>query len=496
MALEPPYRLNTLEDVMAFAGKSPTAKHRWMMRYAEEKNFIVRPPALQRLPGRIEFPIREVKSHLRWVVKDTDLSIGVPEVLDFIGGVRSAYLAHTGGAPEFYLDLASELRNRCHERAELRGKGAASGKADAGLTANSYSRKLHDNIELHKLMVRLLKRVLDTKNRETSEFLVRSITRMLAYDPKQHRLDRGLIERLEREQGNSSALLQDLHEIFVKRLTRLRMILFDLHVHQFLSRSKDRVTKSKAPSNLKKNIIDVMDRVFHSRSRRGAGEKLERLFGFYESRVDPAEMQKLRDYPENFFRKIDDFETFFRRNFHTDRISKYYDLYCRKLKVQVISEDAVTVNETLMLYPAKDLGELMKGETSHDCSAELSLAVAHLRHPRFFNIRIFRESEWIGNVYVLDYSDRGAIILDRIQIQNLTDFMPVRFFSSFMDTLSEKAKFEPSVRVLAPSAISNFPTVQESYESYRKKRPRVDFAFGPEDDIFSCSKQKKLYVLH
>jgi len=101
----------------------------------------------------------------------------------------------------------------------------------------------------------------------------------------------------------------------------------------------------------------------------------------------------------------------------------------------------------------------------------------------------------VGNIYLLDYTERGALIIDRIQIKNSTSLMPLNFFPRFMTSLTNVLKKGTPVKVLGPVRISNFSAIQNSYASFCNQKGKEPFVFEKEDSSFECSQHKQLFVL-
>jgi hypothetical protein len=115
--------------------------------------------------------------------------------------------------------------------------------------------------------------------------------------------------------------------------------------------------------------------------------------------------------------------------------------------------------------------------------------------PRFFNLRIFLGSSWIGNIYMLDYLGRNVLIIDRIQMSERKELLPFRFFERFMSQMLGSLKIKKNIHVLGPSAISNFKWIQKNYEDFRRGRKRMEFRLDETDRYFDSYRQSKFYVL-
>lgn len=132
---------------------------------------------------------------------------------------------------------------------------------------------------------------------------------------------------------------------------------------------------------------------------------------------------------------------------------------------------------TMELYPTKDYLDICKGVISGDCVNEV-LGESHLRESRYFSIRIFMDRQWIGNIYMLDFTDtRGILLVDRIQIPRNLKALYHRFFDHLREAFEELFADVPYESIIAPLAISNHETLQKVFNAYRKKLPAVALDF-------------------
>ncbi|MDZ7271400.1 MAG: hypothetical protein ONB17_07275 [candidate division KSB1 bacterium] len=130
--------------------------------------------------------------------------------------------------------------------------------------------------------------------------------------------------------------------------------------------------------------------------------------------------------------------------------------------------------ERLVLYPTKDYMDLLKGRFSSDCTSEAKLALAHLSEPRFFNMRIFRNQEWIGNFYCLDLGDVAkAIVIDRIQIPRTVPAVYHQFFPVLSRAFERVLRKTPYRYVMIAPDVSNHLHVRRLLAAYiRSRRPK------------------------
>jgi hypothetical protein len=152
---------------------------------------------------------------------------------------------------------------------------------------------------------------------------------------------------------------------------------------------------------------------------------------------------------------------------------------------------------TLELYPTKDFLDVCKGVISGDCINEV-LGENHLRQPRYFSIRIFMDRQWIGNIYMLDFTDtRGILLVDRLQIPRNLKVLYYRFFDHLREAFEELFVAVSYESIIVPKVISNHKTLQKVFNTYREKLPSVTVDFGnTEPKIFeSTSRHQRYHVL-
>ena len=132
---------------------------------------------------------------------------------------------------------------------------------------------------------------------------------------------------------------------------------------------------------------------------------------------------------------------------------------------------------TLSFYPTKDWLDLCKGKTSSDCT-NWHLGREHLLAPPFFNVRIFRGSDWIGNIYMLDFTrQNGWLLVDRIQIPRGIEAGYVRFFDYLREVFEELFEGVEYEGILMPLRISNHASIQKAFNDYKEKLERRSVRF-------------------
>jgi hypothetical protein len=152
---------------------------------------------------------------------------------------------------------------------------------------------------------------------------------------------------------------------------------------------------------------------------------------------------------------------------------------------------------TLELYPTKDFLDICKGVVSGDCVTEV-LGENHLRESRYFSIRIFMDRKWVGNIYMLDFTDtRGILLVDRIQIPRNLRVLYHRFFDYLREVFEELFVDVPYESIIMPKTISNHKNLQKTFNIYRKNLPSVAVDFGNTEtkNFESTNRRQRYHVL-
>lgn len=161
----------------------------------------------------------------------------------------------------------------------------------------------------------------------------------------------------------------------------------------------------------------------------------------------------------------------------------------------------ITTVSTMSYFPCKDYLDAAKHRTSLDCTSD-NLAVNQLLSPEFFNIRLFDKSgDWIGNIYILDFTDKDPpfLLVDRIQIprDRKADF--IDFFDNLKEVFTEMFKTVSFKYIVCPLAISNHKFIQKLWHSYRNKRklPAINLKFrsGSSKYFESLSSRRNYHIL-
>lgn len=231
---------------------------------------------------------------------------------------------------------------------------------------------------------------------------------------------------------------------------------------------------------------------------------------------DIISVSQRMNIPDDVKKRIHDYLSSLERTFKTvDRI--YSDLFLDKdlltlkrlhvprnvMKSRLTYMDSIlkaaTYKTTLMFYPTKDYLDLYRGLASSDCTVKTVLGQEHLRIPNFFNVRIFKDSNWVGNIYLLDFTlDHGVILIDRIQMPRETAAEFIKFFDHLKEVLQEMFRDVSFKEVLMPIKISNHDKLQRSYNIYRERLARRNIELQNSLSYFfeGLNRMNNYYVLY
>lgn len=330
--------------------------------------------------------------------------------------------------------------------------------------------------------------------------------------------DRELLDAIATLPPGSFQLFTQIETAVAEVLVRRRDDVFQPLLREFLAVAKDALRVLRDPEGAPRSLSMFKQRVFQAFNVVAAScdavgvrlpqarRDLHKTLAWAEGRLGAAALTQARSRIDNFLEKLDQFDRFFAHRFCLRELAIVRGalgrLHGRAGNRWQLVPTRLTSTKVVWLQPAKDYLEYRKGMVSGDCSSGGKLARLHLRHPRFFNIRIFvgpSVLDWRGNIYCLDYSERTepAVIVDRVQIDRSEELVPLEFFPSLLTALCDRLFAGQPLRVLAPQRISNYQRLQTSYERYlhELKPPLVPFEFTPEDMPFECSREPQLHRL-
>ncbi len=254
-----------------------------------------------------------------------------------------------------------------------------------------------------------------------------------------------------------------------------------------------------------RQIINLMGFIQRDKSPDNLYKALNRIDGVaMKISITNEQRDKLHNYIESMKKNMDRAPSAYRTLFLGPELETYQKLY-RPIRVmkeeETVTERIIrqyTQTISLDFYPTKDFFDLIKAKFSSDCT-NTYLGEKQLMTPPFFNIRIFKEDRWVGNIYMLDFSEEHeCLIIDRIQIPREMQALFNRFFNDLKDVLVEMLQDVRYRYILMPLTISNHDTAQKSFNAFKKKLSKKEKFFDtPWTDNFESLKTKKnYYVLH
>lgn len=490
--LEPPYRFHTIDDMKSFVSYS-SSQYRCLKKIAEE-HAIIQPPLLSVIPDRFAFPLYDAKATVHQIIEDVELTFDADASSQ---QKETKHFDFAEDVPRSYFDLIGHLLGQGQNiLRKKRAKKKASVAESTPVKGHGASAKIHSLIEFDELLVEMLRNHLNTKNRQVGMFIIKSIFLMLAYDPKKLVLDKASLAKCKELTLDSSD--DTMYRVFEKRLRRIKQSIFNPHFNKLFRLSKEKIIRLKVPRNFKSNTISLIDQFSEKKDLIKTERAFERLMTAFAASISNEELLKASGIMENILEKFLSFNEFFDNKFSLEKTEEFFYLFSSHIiRAENLNKNIVEEIPSLSLYPCKDLHEFFKGVYSGDCSYETPLATAHLLAPRFFNIRVFDHRKWIGNIYMLDYSDKNTLIIDKIQIKSSASVKSLAFAYRIINYLSRTLCSENGFTLLGPSSkISNYAHIEQQYASYRTNRKQVQFTLDNEDkSVFECGSSSKFYVL-
>jgi hypothetical protein len=459
---------------------------------------IVQPPLMSILPETIAFPFYDQTVLVEQTREDIELVFARTTHVGENGS--DPFIMYAEDAPDDYFILIGKLSEIAW------GMGFQSEKRKAIRQAmfdflytvpTSPSGLVSELDDFHDLLAGVLRRYLSTKKPEALTFLRNSMFLMLAYDT-QGKLDKDLLI------GFSSLALPGqragAERQLISRRSFLRRQIYEPHLRRFIRLCRDKVTATRTPVNLKTNILGLLGELQRDPNPEKIKERFLRLMALFKEKITADEFRKIHDTVMNLIEKVNSFELFFTKRFPVADVHQFFHMFSshieRRSPRTITTETAISKTSYIQGYPTKDLHDFLKGYYSRDCSlGNTALAEGHLLSPRFFNIRLFQQKRWFGNIYMLDYSDRGAVIIDRIQISNIPDWANPDFIAVMAGILAETCGNKGKLEVLGSEIISNYKYIQEHYQSAMEKKAKKAFLLDPGDGaVFECA-SRPFYVL-
>jgi hypothetical protein len=467
--IEIPYRLETCDDVREAMRVNLLGigdGYRAMLRVAEQTRLPI-PPALEKARGEVRKEFYKVKeetvrqTHIRYEELAT-LSL----VRDFHRIEQSlpwaCEIAQHENFSSLLYGLSEGVRTLCRVDPPPRSPMAVYESAVA------IRRMVKQELLSH------------VRSRRTKGLTLDELKRLLVAYCLFTSTNEDVLQALRSSHGRGAGdpLYQNaLAELLFDRLPAI--------VAQFVARDPKAI-REKLFSKLGKLDMTVRQRV--------------NLYGYFKPNTSPADLVTILETIETVAQRMHlSAET--RQTLHAyllslkhslDRASELYREFflvggdlepLRKLHVPgKVLKSHVTYTDTILrtstkvaelrFYPTKDYLDLCRGLISGDC-IDSGLSEAQLATPNFFNVRVFSETQWIGNIYMLDFTaEQGVLLIDRIQIPRQIRVPYLQFFETLVETLREMFRDVTYECILAPLTISNHATLQRAFNTYRKNLPK------------------------
>ena len=490
--LEIPYRLETIEDInKAMQGKLlEMTDYKTLLHFAKEKTYQ-QPPAMIKAKKKVakdfiivnEKKIRDVKINMREVAK-LPLIAQYPLIMESIPWIdeiiRHETLFH------FFHSFPPEIRKRM-QLEHL-----------PELPTSMYSTVL--------AIRRLLKRelVIYIKAQKTSALsliqLKKSLVALTVFDPVNE--DVLLALKTEKTGGDSPLHQNAMAETLFARLPKIIRGLLNGNVKSLVPKLSMKMTSLKLSS---RNIMNLMGYVNKGMSSNDLYRALDRIDCVAMKISIPQESKnKLHHYMESMKKNMDRAPSVYRALFLNPELETWQKLY-RPTKImkseETITERTIryyTVSTHLEFYPTKDHFDLIKSRFSHDCTDD-ALGERQLMTPCFFNIRMFKDNQWIGNIYMLDFCEEyHSLLIDRVQIPRVLKATYHQFFDCLKEALSEMFEDVRYRYILMPLRISNHGSIQKIFDDYKNGLgKKAIFIDSPYSLYFeSLRGRKSYYVLH
>jgi hypothetical protein len=500
MQIKAPYRLHNIKHIKEFEKYVPKDYFPDSMLSFVSTHRLIIPPLLKKISDRLDVTIKTVEESHASLVNQIPQFLEDENPFQLFEILRKEFLDVTDDLPVSYDDCAVQacikglsLLNKIKPRSavklkeafdRLKGKSEISGK-----------------LERRTLMINLIGEVfqvfLSTSNEAMNLFLKHTIIALLSYNTHTWAFEEEIWERIEEYDTPCIELIKEFWDLYCRKLMVLKELFLQPSVITFIQHFKDKIIKQQIPANLRRNIIDQMNMLFRDAPVSKVKNNINKIIGLYENVAGENELQRAKGILQNFLFLLKKYEDFFENNFYCSQIKVFYSPAHAYMKKK-LNRETIARDKKLTFYPCKDYHDYLKGYYSHDCTVEEDLAGDHLSNPRFFNIRIFYSDEWVGNIYMLDYSeDKGIILIDRIQIKKSFTFMPIRFFSTFMKKLADLlVPTNSQMMIIAPHNISNFPHIMNSFKRYAEHCEKITFCCDETEEAFESYDEEVFYVLH
>lgn len=228
-------------------------------------------------------------------------------------------------------------------------------------------------------------------------------------------------------------------------------------------------------------------------------QRMDRLF--QRLNIASGTKRAFHDYVQSLNGSLLHARSVYRELFISRSLEELHGIYKpRKLRQPAAKKIVIQVpirSEILEFFPTKDYLDLFRGRISKDC-IDVKMGETQLGVPNFFNVRMFRNSVWIGNIYMLDFAlSHGVLLIDRIQIPRSAKAEYVHFFEDLKEALSRLFSDVDYEDILTTLSLSNNANIQSQYNRYRKKLKKRVFRQRLQNlDCFESLSAKTYYVFH
>lgn len=491
-SLEIPYRLETIQDI-TIAGEANllvTVDYKRLLHFAKEKS-IHKPAAFIKAKKNVAKEFLKVHEEK---VRESKVNFSQVANLPLV----SQYLLIKASLPRMNdITCHSDLFHFFHSFPLDIRKRFLIEPLPESLTA-MYSAVL----AIRKLLKRDL--IVYVKAQKTSTFslaqLKKSLVALTVFEPRNEDI---LLALKTGQTDEESSLYQNaLAEILFARLPQT--------IQGLLTNNSDNLGQKLSGKMSKihlspRHIMNLMGYIHKNMTPDALYKALNRIEGVAAKMSIPEDAKKrLHDYIGSMKKNMDRAPSVYRSLFLTPELETCQKLY-RPTKVMqtegTVTEKTIlhyTQSTTIHFYATKDYFDLIKSKYSGDCT-NTHLGDNQLMTPHFFNIRIFHKDDWIGNIYMLDFSEEhDCIIIDRIQIPRDLKMFYHQFFEYLKDVLIEMFEGIDYQYMLMPLTVSNHETIQKIFNEYKKHLPKkakwFDSSFAGH---FESLRVKKNYcVLH
>lgn len=330
--------------------------------------------------------------------------------------------------------------------------------------------------------------------------LKKSLIALTVFDPRNEEV----LEALKMENnGEDSILYQNaLTEILFARLPQTIHGLLTKNASNLVQKLSLKMSKLNLSSRHVTNLLGYVNKNMTSDDLYKALSRIGHVS--MKMNIPQASKRRLHDYIESMRKNMERTPSVYRTLFLNPELETSQRLY-RPIKLmkseKTMTERTIqhyTQLNTFDFYATKDFFDLIKGKFSSDCT-DSHLGDNQLMTPHFFNIRMFKDEQWIGNIYMLDFCDEhDTLIIDRIQLPRDLKAIYHQFFDRLREVLIEIFEDVRYKYILMPLKISNHATIQYAFNEYKKHLSKKEMCFDyPFADHFeSLHVKKNYYVLH